>query len=152
MAKEHNSHSKPVVASSWDASSFCHPTDFTVVLITYSHWAILRASTHEYMRWKTTELTWITFCSLRNAKTSVLYGCQQASSSPPNNKKSCPFIPDLFPMEYCSNSHPLPPYIKAYRCHSLSFRTVAWPCSIRSSSQTLAFFHLHTVTQQGREG
>lgn len=46
---------------------------------------------------------------------------------------------------------PCPP-VKAYRCHSLCLRTVAWPSSIRSSSQTFAFFYLHTVTQQGRGG
>lgn len=65
--------------------------------------------------------------------------------------KVAPLFTDLFPMGYCSNSHPRPP-VKAYRCHSLCLRTVAWPSSIRSSSQTLAFLYLHTVTQQGRGG
>lgn len=95
---------------------------------------------------------------LRNLKTSLLYGCQPAPSSPPitTTTKGCPFIPKWFPMDYCSNSHsppthPTPP-LKAYRCHSLCFRTVAWPCSIRSSSQTLAFFPFAYCNTAGEGG
>lgn len=73
----------------------------------------------------------------------VTYECELSPAT--TTTQGCPFIPNWFPIENYSHSQP----VNACKCYSLSFKTVDWPCSIRSSSQTLAFSHLHTVTLHG---